>query len=153
MTQAKSVAHQSGMTHREAREAVATVWPYLVLKLFFGSASYYKEGSFATDADTSDEAILGPKGMGSAKCPRGGPILLTGSAFEKERRDLIYTAFGLEPEFSSIHESLDWSPEIKWSSTLDELQSVIEQFRAAFAVKFGREPEPCDRFEGVTLTS
>lgn len=145
-----------GMTVRQARGAVAAVWPYVVLRLFHGTAAYYKEGlPYADDAYTEDDDILRNRSL--SREPTSDHVLLLGAMTGKERRDRLYTLFGLEAHWEYSFEHLNMDSVFAWGrdhyvrhDTLDGMQMQAERWHDAFKEHHGRPPTPADRFDGVT---
>ena len=139
------------MTYREAREAVAAMWPGIFLVFHHGTIAFYKEGWPTEDSFVSDDYVLCSPGLGHGIHPgHSGPAVLTGTATPQERHAQIYTAFGLEEDFSVRyrHEAVTRAVN-PGQMTLDEAQAAMEQWEAAFAAKHGRSPRPHDSFAGL----
>ena len=146
-SQTKSVTLKGGMTHGEAYAAVAALWPQVRLYLYKGTPAYYHEGSFfAKNSCTSETDVLRPDKDESAGRQVGGPIVITGATSSRDRRDLIYAAFGLESEFESVWPSLSYH----LGDTLDEMQSNTQRWIEAFTRAHGRPPGTNDSFAGLS---
>ena len=95
---------RAGMTHAQARDTVAAKWANVVLRLYYPTASYYKDGPpYDEDTVVANTDLLQPRGS-HATDGRGlnDPVILTGTATHRELRDLIFGVFGLEPQFNYL---------------------------------------------------
>lgn len=148
------IALEAGMTHREAQAAIAVVWPHVVLRLYDSDIAFYREGApFAEDALTDDDDVLTSPGEGHDIYPTTGPVELTGDAPHGERRGRIYAAFGLEASFDCPYQHLNWSGQIQWNSSLDQIQCDVAQMLAVFESRYGRPATVTDRFDFVVPKS
>ena len=137
----------AGMTHAQARRAVAAAWSEVVLDLYTPSTAFYKEGfPYPKDSWTGDADVLrleSPSGDRPAPPP---VVLLTGTMSGWARTEAVSRSFGLVPDFHSRYSFRFFFNQ----DTLDDMQVYGERMRAAYISKHGREPGVDDSFDGVT---
>jgi hypothetical protein len=148
----KSAIVRVGMTHSEARAAVAAVWPGLELSFYHNSEGYRRDGSRHEGTATNLTDVLYPVGRFYTGPPppfppprKLGEVKITGTTTFDELVKMVYCTFGLAPELSYPlyeHRSSKYQPD---HSTMTKLHREAEKQRIEFTAKHGRPPIHTDR--------
>ncbi|VTR93508.1 unnamed protein product [Gemmata massiliana] len=151
----KAVVLRPGMTHAEARAAVAAAWPGLTLTFWKNLPGYYHEGRSYKEAATAPADVFAKVGRFFVGRPPpfapprpSGAVRITGAITFDRMCDLVYATFDVLPEIDYALYEHRGVKDGKDHTTLARVYAEAEKQRKAFVAKHGREPVPADAVSG-----
>jgi hypothetical protein len=139
-----AVVVHAGMTHAQARNAVAAVWSYVDLQFFSLTPAFFKDGPCIEDAATADTDVL--LASPAAEAAGTDSMLIVGSHGLKQVEDAIEFTFGIAGLFYPRFGALLARPYV---DSLNALQTYCARAAQAFAAAHGTEPTNNDSFDGL----